>query len=84
MQESVLRDRARLPDFFDVQSIEVLKLQRENHFAAWNKLTVQKYTENQSLGLSEKERQTARSKKNIKTRITGHKQKVFCRRSQRV
>lgn len=72
MRESVLRDRARLTAFFDVQSIEVLKLQRENHFAAWNKLTVQKYTENQSPGFSEKQRQTASGKMNMKTKITGH------------
>lgn len=73
MQESVLRDRAGLTGFFDVQFIKVLKLQKENHFAAWNKLTVQKYTENQSLSSSEPQRQTARGKRNIKTKITRHK-----------
>lgn len=77
MQEPVLRDRARLADFFDVQSIEVLKLQRENHFAAWNKLTVQKYTENQSAAFSEKERQTASGNMNIKPKITRRTQNMF-------
>lgn len=65
-----MRDRAGLTDFFDVQFIKVLKLQKENHFAAWNRLTVQKYTENQSLSSSELQKQTARGKMNIKTKIT--------------